>query len=78
MVTGAESVANDCQQKKSQIMARLYQNHISKCTINIKKKDSSGLSKITATRISSAVLMRRFLARRTKVNSFFEHFLHLG
>lgn len=38
MVTGAESVANDCQQKKSQIMARLYQNHISKCTINIKKK----------------------------------------
>lgn len=34
MVTGAESVANDCQQK-SQIMERLYQNHISKCTSNI-------------------------------------------
>lgn len=34
MVIGAELVANDCQQK-SQIMERLYQNHISKYTSNI-------------------------------------------
>lgn len=43
MVIGAESVANDCQQK-SQIMERLYQNHISKCTSNIhqhKKKKTT-------------------------------------
>lgn len=33
MVTGAESVAEDCQQ--SQKMERLHQNHTSKCTANI-------------------------------------------
>lgn len=32
MVIGAESVAKDCQQ--SQIMERLHQNRISKCTTN--------------------------------------------
>lgn len=32
MVTGAESVAEDCQQ--SQKMERLHQNHTSKCTAN--------------------------------------------
>lgn len=32
MVIGAESVAKDCQQ--SQIMKRLHQNRISKCTAN--------------------------------------------
>ena len=34
MIIGAESVANDYQQK-SKIMERLHQNHISKCTSNI-------------------------------------------
>lgn len=66
MVIGAESVANDCQQK-SQIMERLYQNHISKCTTNIhqhKKKDNSGLSKNTANEISSAVLMRSIFTQK--------------
>lgn len=71
MVIDAESVAKDCQQ--SQIMERLHQNRISKCTAKTnqqekKKKDSSGLSKNTATEISSAVLMRRFLPKRTKVD----------
>lgn len=69
MVIGAESVVEDWQQ--SQKMERLHQNHTSKCTANTnqhKKKDSSGLSKNTATEISSAVLMRRFLPKWTKVD----------
>lgn len=37
MVIDAESVAKDCQQ--SQIMERLHQNHISKCTAKTNQQE---------------------------------------
>lgn len=79
MVIGAESVANDCQQK-SQIMERLYRNHISKCTSNIHqhKKDSSCLSENTATEISSGILTRSIFSQKDKGKLIFEHLTNLG
>lgn len=44
----------------------------------MKKKDSRGLSKNTATEISSAVLMRRFSSQKDKGRLIFEYFSNLG
>jgi len=80
MVISAESVAYDCQQKnhkKWKDFTSAFRNIILVIYTNI-KIDSSGLSKNTATEISSAVLIRSIFSQKDKGKFIFEHFTNLG